>query len=112
MININFPKEEEMKANITLTELIDLAEEKLQNLNYSKDTISHYRQTWNLLKKYANSKGVSTFSLDLGMRFLSDYYGITTNTKLPQFYVSLIRRIKFLEEFKNPQALIPAIRGN
>ena len=101
-----------MKANITLTELIDLAKEKMQNLNYSKGTISHYCQTWNLLKKYANSKGVPTFSPDLGMRFLSDYYGIVTNTKLPQFYVSLIRRIKFLEEFKNPSSLDSCHNGN
>lgn len=90
-----------MNNNITLAELIYLAKEKLQILNYSKGTISHYCQTWNLLKNYANSKGVSTFSLDLGMHFLSDYYGIVTNTKLPHFHVSLIRRIKFLEEFKN-----------
>jgi len=42
-----------------------------------------------------------TFSLNLGMQFLSDYYGIIPDAKLPHFHVSLIRRIKALEEFKN-----------
>jgi len=35
------------------------------------------------------------------MQFLSDHYGIDPNAKLPHFHVSLIRRIKVLEEFKN-----------
>jgi len=35
------------------------------------------------------------------MQFLSDYYGIVPDTKLPHFHVSLIRRIKVLEEFNN-----------
>lgn len=87
--------------NITLTELITRATENLYTLNYSKGTISHYCNTWNLLKKYASSKGISTFSLNLGMQFLSDYYGIASDVKLSHFHVSLIRRIKILEEFKN-----------
>ena len=87
--------------NIALAELNKRATEYLYTLNYSKGTISHYRYTWNHLKKYASSKGVSTFSLSLGMQFLSDYYGIVPDTKLSYFHVSLVRRIKVLEEFKN-----------
>jgi len=87
--------------HITLTELTTRVTEHLCNLNYSKGTISHYRYTWNLLKKYASSKEVSTFTLELGMQFLSDHYGIDPNNKLPHFHVSLVRRIKVLEEFKN-----------
>lgn len=87
--------------NITLTELIARTTEYLFNLNYSRGTISHYCNTWNLLKKYASSKGILTFSLNLGMQFLSDYYGIIPDAKLPHFHVSLMRRIKVLEEFKN-----------
>ena len=87
--------------NIALTELINQASEYLYTLNYSRGTISHYCNTWNLFKKYASSKGVSTFSMNLGMKFLSDYYGIDPDAKLPYFHVSLIRRIKVLEEFKN-----------
>ena len=87
--------------NIALTELINQASEYLYTLNYSRGTISHYCNTWNLFKKYASSKGASTFSLNLGMKFLSDYYGIDPDVKLLPFRVSLIRRIKVLEEFKN-----------
>lgn len=87
--------------NITLTELITRATEHLNSLNYRKGTVSHYVTTWNFLKKYASSKGVSTFTLDLGMQFLLDRYGIDPGAKLPQFHVSLVRRIKVLEEFKN-----------
>ena len=90
-----------MNKNITLTELIVLATEHLYSLSYSKGTISHYRYTWNLFKKYATSKGISTFSMNLGMQFLSDYYKIDPDAKLPYFHVSLVRRIKVLEEFKN-----------
>ena len=79
--------------NITLTELITRATEHLCRLNYSKGTISQYQNTWNLLKKYVRGKGVSTFSLKMGMQFLSDHYSIDQNTKLPHFYVSLVRRI-------------------
>ena len=87
--------------NIALTELINHATEYLYSLNYSKGTISYYRYTWNHLKKYATRKGVSTFTLELGMQFLSDHYNLDQNTKLSYFYVSLLRRIKVLEEFKN-----------
>ena len=87
--------------HITLTELITRATEHLFSLNYRKGTVSHYLTTWNFLKKYASSKGVSTFTLNLGMQFLSDHYGIDPSAKLPHFHVSLVRRIKVLEEFKN-----------
>jgi integrase/recombinase XerD len=87
--------------NITLTELITQATENLYTLNYSKGTISQYCSTWKLLKKYASSRGISSFSLELGMQFLSDYYGIVPDINLPRFHVCLIRRIKVLEEFKN-----------
>lgn len=90
-----------MNKNITLTELIVLATEHLYSLSYSKGTISHYCTTWNLLKKYARDKGFSTFTLELGIQFLSDHYGINPNRRLPNFHVSLVRRIKVLEEFKN-----------
>jgi site-specific recombinase XerD len=86
---------------ITLAELIARATEYLCTLNYAKGTVSHYLTTWNLLKKYASSRGVSTFTLELGIQFLSDYYDIDPNAKLPHFHVPLIRRIKVLEEFKN-----------
>ena len=87
--------------NITLTELITQATEHLCSLNYSRGTIYHYCNTWNLLKKYAISKGISHFSLNLGIQFLSDYYGMVPDSKLPSFHISLVRRIKVLEEFKN-----------
>lgn len=87
--------------NIALTELINQAREYLFTLNYSRGTISHYCNTWNLFKKYASSKGILTFSINLGMRFLSDCYGIDPDAKLSTFHVSLVRRIKVLEEFKN-----------
>ena len=86
---------------ITLTKLISQATEHLCSLNYSEGTVSNYRTTWNLLKKYASDKGISTFTIELGMQFLSDHYGIDPNARLPHFHVSLIRRIKILEEFKN-----------
>lgn len=87
--------------NITLTELITQATENLYTLNYSKGTISHYCNTWNLLKKYSSSKGISTFSLNLGMQFLADYYVLDPNAKLSPFHVSLIRRITVLAEYKS-----------
>ena len=88
--------------NITLTELITQATENLYTLNYSKGTKSHYRYTWNHLKKYATSKGASSFTLELGMQFLADHYNLDSNTRLSHFHVvSLVRRIKVLEEFKN-----------
>ena len=90
-----------MNKNITLAELIDLATEHLYCLNYSESTICNYRRTWNIFKKYASGKEISVFTLKLGMKFLSDHYGIGINGRLPHFHVSLVRRIKVLEEFKN-----------
>ena len=87
--------------HITLTELITRATEHLYSLHYSEGTVSCYHATWNLLKKYAIDKGISTFTLELGMQFLLDHYGIDQNERLPHFHVSLVRRIKVLEEFKN-----------
>ncbi len=87
--------------NITLAELIAQATEHLFSLNYSRGAIYHYCNTWNLLKKYATSKGIFHFSLNLGMQFLQDYYGIVPDSKSPSFHTSLIRRIMALEEFKN-----------
>ena len=86
---------------IALTELISRATEYLYSLNYSKGTISHYQCTWNHLKNYATRKGVSRFTLELGMQFLSDHYNVDPDTRLSYFHVSLVRRIKVLEEFKN-----------
>ena len=87
--------------HITLTKLISQITEHLYSLNYSEGTVSCYQITWNLLKKYASDKGISTFTLGLGIQFLSDHYGIDPNAKLPHFHVSLVRRIKVLEEFRN-----------
>ena len=77
--------------HITLTELITRATEHLFSLNYCKGTVSHYHTTWNLLKKYASDKKISVFTLNLGMQFLSDHYGIDPDAKLPHFHVSLVR---------------------
>lgn len=95
--------------NITLTELITRATEHLCSLNYSKGTISQYQNTWNLLKKYARGKGVSIFSLEVGMQFLSDHYNIGQNTKLPHFHISLVRRIKVLAQLSKNLFKIPRI---
>ena len=90
-----------MNKNITLTELIDLTTEHLYSLDYSESTICNYRRTWKILKKYASSKEISVFTLELGMQFLSDRYGIYLGRNLSHFHVSLVRRIKVLDDFKN-----------
>lgn len=84
---------------ISLVDLINLATQHLDVLNYTEGTKQHYTLKWRHLLEYAKSKNCDTFSLELGYEFLENYYGIKKGMKLSTSQVFSVRIVKVLYEF-------------
>ena len=50
--------------------------DELERLNYSEGTIVGYRRTYENLARYADARGVNTFSEDLAVGFINDKFGV------------------------------------
>lgn len=91
--------------DIPLKQLVIQAVEYLKRNNYSAHTINQHRTVWNSLVAYAKGKGVSAYTLDLGMNFIADHYGVGPSPKIPKFHVSVVRMIRMLHDIRqNGQA--------
>jgi integrase/recombinase XerD len=91
-------------TNLNLSEFIQQATLHLDELEYSEGTKNRYVLNWKHLLKYAETRKHSTFSMELGHTFLSDYHGIKQGTKLSSSQVFKVRCIKVLNEFRHNKA--------
>jgi integrase len=85
---------------MTLTQLIDQSIQYLKACEYSDRTIEHYSNVWNSLLKYSKEKSVQYYTLDFGMEFIANHYGISFDSKLSQHHVALVRPIRALGDIK------------
>jgi len=86
-----------------ISELIRRVDEHLQTLCYSEESIRHYRNVWNNLRRYADEYGVRTFTTALGRDFSREHYGLIIGEPKPRtsFQRTIIRAIEVLDEYQN-----------
>jgi integrase/recombinase XerD len=85
-------------TTISLKELISRAKKQLDILGYAEGTKRRYVLKWKHFLKYADEKGHSHFSNELGKGFLKDYYGIKAKMTLTSSQVFIVRTIIVLGE--------------
>lgn len=85
-------------TTISLVELIAIAKKHLTLLGYAEGTKNQYALKWKHFLKYAEQKGHSDFSKELGKAFLKDYYGIKADMKFSASQVFKVRTITVLAE--------------
>ena len=85
----------------TIRELTEATKANAVQAGYRKTGIKNFSSTWNMLKLYANQKGVTYFSHDLGVEFLREHYGITTYIGLTGHDSGRVRAIQLLNEVQN-----------
>lgn len=87
-----------------LEEIIDGLLELLNRYNYNEETIKFYMREWNKLKNFLLKQYNDTdFSIEKGMLYLENQYGIVTNynkEELSRQRVQLIRVIHLLEDYQ------------
>lgn len=71
----------------------------LEDVGYSRGTITRYRRCWNRLVKYATQRNIQEFTLDFGYDFLIDYYEIDFDVTLKPHQTFAVRAIKVLNDF-------------
>jgi integrase/recombinase XerD len=86
-----------MKDNL-LNQLVVQAIAYLKSYEYSAHTTRHHASVWNSLVKYARRKGVSTYTLELGMTFIEEHYGLRPDSKRSKYHVSLVRSVRMLHD--------------
>lgn len=64
------------QTKMTLQELIDTAEAKLADLNYSQKAIYDFHRCWLDLLSYAEERNEKYFSVELGEKYLLERRGI------------------------------------
>ena len=85
----------------TLQELCADLEAELIRLGYTDGALSFYRRRWNQLMSYADEKGYTTFSEDLGTDFLETVLHIPIGSdELTQLQVQDMRVIRMLGDFQ------------
>ena len=67
----------------TLKELLQDLEQELLRLGYVEGTMSFYRRRWLKLLKFAEERGATYFSEQLGLDFLESQFHILRKDKTP-----------------------------
>lgn len=69
-----------MDSLLTLEELISTVLQKMDEMNYSEQTILNYKRFYSRFLEYANNRGLLHFSEDLGSQYLKTKCGCTHDT--------------------------------
>lgn len=91
----------------TIQDLAEATKASAIQAGYCKTGIRNFCYTWNMLKGYANQKGATQFSRNLGVEFLQEHYGITTFTGLSGHENAKARAIELLNEVQNSGYVVP-----
>lgn len=89
------------KDALSVNEIITATDKHMVGLGYSHGSMRHFREAWNVLKKYALSRKVTHMTSELGMAMLKEHYGIEMYSTNLSGYQNLIRRsVMLLLEFQ------------
>jgi hypothetical protein len=92
----------------SVSDLIRNARKELLKNGYSVHTMKLIERVWRNLEKHLCDQGLEYFSLDLGMKFLEQRYGITITQQLSESAKDQIRAINLLSDFQRQGT--PSIR--
>lgn len=92
------------QQHLTLNELASIVLNRLEELDYSPNTITNYRRFYRRFLEYAHARGETYFSEALGRSYLHDFYGCDVDTiheKAPSKKQSTqIRYIRVLGDYQ------------
>jgi site-specific recombinase XerD len=92
-----------METKIPIQEMVDQVLAELERLNYSYNSLCGFRAFYKRVISFANEKGETYFSEELGRDFLKEKYGCTVNyyeQAMPKSFKGPIRRIRVLGDFQ------------
>jgi integrase/recombinase XerD len=87
----------------TLIDLIRELEQEMLRLGYTKGSMRFYRRRWQMLLKFAQKRGETFFSEQLGVDFIEKHFGIfekKLNHTLSQSEVQELRIIRTIGDFQ------------
>lgn len=82
-----------MNENKKLLQIMNATSSKMEKLGYSQSSLQHYWEVWNRYLKYTEHSDINQCDIE---QFLSECYGISTDTKLTRYHRSAIRAMKVL----------------
>lgn len=85
-----------------IAELIERVDTQLQTLSYSEESVRHYRNVWNNLRRYADEHGIHAYSMTVGREFVRDHYGFIIEEPCPRtsFQRTIIRAVEVLADYQ------------
>lgn len=87
---------------MSIESLIQTVDAEVIKLNYCEGNIRHYRECWNVLRKYMESQGTQHLTAPLAIRFLKDKYGIDlyAHEKITSYKLLMRRSVMLLLEYQ------------
>ena len=70
----------------------------LEENGYSKGRVLQFNSTTNQLLKFMESKGIEAYSMDVGMRFISEWYGFKADGTLSRANQGRLQDLTMLSE--------------
>lgn len=83
-------------GQVTVAEQIGRTLEYLQRNNHGKNSIAKHRATWAKFETYCKEQNAHIFTVDLAAKFLSDIFGIDSETRLAHFTKNRDRYMRVL----------------
>lgn len=91
----------DLTNKMSVAELIGRTDKHMEELGYSPGTMRHIREAWNVLRKFAASRGTDHLTPELGMTMLKEHYGIEMYSPDLNGHKRLMRRsVMLLLEFQ------------
>lgn len=90
-------------AKKTLTELLQDVEQEMHRLGYTEGSMQFYRRRWRMLRQFAEERGESLYSEQLGLDFLEKHFQIFEkdfNHRLSQAEAQELRIIRVIGDFQ------------
>ena len=87
--------------------LIQAVDAEVVKLNYCEGHIRHYRECWNVLRKYMELQGEQHLTAPLAIQFLKDRYGIDlyTHEKITKYKILMRRSVMLLLEYETSKMI-------
>ena len=92
-----------------LPDLISELDQELLRLGYTKESMTFYRRRWNQLMAFAEGRGESYYTEQLGIDFVREFFGITQDDfarTLPQKETQELRVIRMVGDFQLHHAVL------
>ncbi len=92
-----------------LPDLISELDQELLRLGYTKGSMTFYRRRWKQLMAFAEGRGESYYTEQLGIDFVREFFGITQDDfarTLPQKETQELRVIRMVGDFQLHHAVL------